>query len=507
MIDKLRIMIEAVSHVPGLSFLGQYASEVGRVQSKIGTYKSQAVDTYGNVQHARDSVGLEGDSDDGADSAGMPAGPGQEMQAGFSGSQPNSGRTVPRPGAGAGRESMAGYLSPARLPAVVGSGLNPLVDAATVLLSLEAQLRGSIAHSNVDGLREQVVRELQQFEQKALQGGCGDNLVIAGRYALCTALDESVLSTPWGSESVWSRQSMLSTFHNETWGGEKFFQIVERASQDPVRNLHLLELLYLCLGMGFQGKYKVMDRGRDQLELVQDNLYRTIRLQRSDFERELSVHWRGMENLGNALVRYVPLWVVTSLSGLLLLSIYAGFSYTLNGASDPVFAQIQAIGRDQRPLLEREPSIRRASLAGFLESEVSQGLLDIHKLGRQTTVVIRGDGLFASGSIRVKEKIVPLIQRVAVALNSVPGNVLVTGHTDSMPIRTPRFPSNWHLSQERAEAVLRILAKTIRRPERLRAEGRADTEPLVNNDTPKNRARNRRVEITLLSRTTPRTDT
>jgi type VI secretion system protein ImpK len=88
--------------------------------------------------------------------------------------------------------------------------------------------------------------------------------------------------------------------------------------------------------------------------------------------------------------------------------------------------------------------------------------------------------------------------RIADALERVPGQVRVTGHTDSQPIRSVRFPSNWHLSQERARSVAQLLGRRISAPARLTAEGRADSEPIAPNDTPANRGRNRRVEILLL---------
>ena len=75
-----------------------------------------------------------------------------------------------------------------------------------------------------------------------------------------------VLSTPWGGESEWSHQSLLSTFHNETLGGEKFFLILERVMPDPATNLELLELMYLCLSIGFKGKYLLQASGEQQLE-------------------------------------------------------------------------------------------------------------------------------------------------------------------------------------------------------------------------------------------------
>jgi type VI secretion system protein ImpK len=96
----------------------------------------------------------------------------------------------------------------------------------------------------------------------------------------------------------------------------------------------------------------------------------------------------------------------------------------------------------------------------------------------------------------VSQRFVPLIEQIAVALNGVPGKVQVTGHTDNQPIRTARFPSNWHLSEERARMVLRMLGQTVS-AERIAAEGRADAEPIADNASAEGRSRNRRIEITL----------
>src|SRR5690606_40799872 len=88
---------------------------------------------------------------------------------------------------------------------------------------------------------------------RALQEGVENSQVMATRYVLCTAIDEAVVTTPWGNESEWSQMSLLSSFHNETFGGEKFFQLLERLSRNPVKHLLMLELMYLCLALGFEG--------------------------------------------------------------------------------------------------------------------------------------------------------------------------------------------------------------------------------------------------------------
>lgn len=253
------------------------------------------------------------------------------------GAAPGAG--MPPPAAPAGQP----FTPPAA--AIAGSGLNPLVDSAVVLLALAGQLRNTPTHPDVAGLREHVVQQIKVFEQNARACGITPETTLAARYTICTFLDETVLSTPWGSESVWSTQSLLSTFHNETWGGEKFFMILDRMSQEPARNLDMLELMYICLSLGFEGKYGVLEQGRSKLTEVMDNLFRTIRMQRGDVERELSPRWHGVQDRRNVLVRYVPLWVVGALAGVLLLVTYAGFRFILESTSNPAYETLESIGQ------------------------------------------------------------------------------------------------------------------------------------------------------------------
>jgi type VI secretion system protein ImpK len=91
------------------------------------------------------------------------------------------------------------------------------------------------------------------------------------------------------------------------------------------------------------------------------------------------------------------------------------------------------------------------------------------------------------------------VTRIGDALKQVAGNVVVTGHTDNQRVFSARFPSNWHLSQARAEAVRDMLAARTGSPARFSAEGRGDAEPIAPNDSAVNRARNRRVDITVLA--------
>jgi len=396
------------------------------------------------------------------------------------------------------------YGQPAAQPQPIGGlpdlsgGLNPLTSAATTLLALIAQLRDSASHPDPGSLFQHVSQEVQQFEAAARSKGEPSDVILGARYILCTAVDETVLNTPWGSQSIWATQTLLGAFHNETWGGEKFFQLLDRLIQEPARNLHLLELMYLCLSLGFEGKFRVQERGRAMLDSVQDNLYQTIRLHRGDIERGLSPRWQGVQDKRTPLARYVPLWVVAVVAAGLLLLVYWGFLLAVSSSANPVQAELAALGRNVPPLVrDRVFTPAPASdLRDYLQNEIRAGLVQVTDVNRGQVVTMGGDGLFASGRSEVRTDSAPLLMAIADALNQVPGQVVVSGHTDNVPIRSMRYPSNWVLSEERANAVRQILASRVA-PERMTAQGLADTEPVAPNDSAANRALNRRVEITL----------
>ncbi|TDO16742.1 OmpA/MotB family protein [Halomonas sp.] len=116
---------------------------------------------------------------------------------------------------------------------------------------------------------------------------------------------------------------------------------------------------------------------------------------------------------------------------------------------------------------------------------------------RGITLRIDNNLLFASGQAELTEEGRKVLQGLMETLVAFDGRISVEGHTDNLPIATPRFPSNWELSTGRAIAVLRYLVAAGLPEERLRAIGYADTQPIRSNDTSEGRAANRRVELLL----------
>jgi len=234
------------------------------------------------------------------------------------------------------------------------SGLNPLVNAASTLIAVFEKTRAAVSHPDVGGLHQRLVNEIKSFESSAKQTGIKPEIVLSARYAVCAALDEAVLNTPWGSESAWPQRTLLSVFHNETSGGEKFFLILDRMKEQPAENLYILELMYIFLSLGFEGKYRVIHRGRDIIEQMRDDLFTIIRRQRGEYERSLSPSWQGLGRTRNSLVSYIPMWVIASIVGAILLLSYTGFRGWLYDTSSPVVDQLDAI-TDMRTVARNTP--------------------------------------------------------------------------------------------------------------------------------------------------------
>jgi type VI secretion system protein ImpK len=219
-------------------------------------------------------------------------------------------------------------------------GLNLLVAAAWELLSELARLKASSGRESLNTLNDRLSAGIKQFETRALHNGAENAQVMSARYVLCSVVDEAVVTTAWGSRSDWSKMSLLSRFHNETFGGEKFFQLLERLSRDPVKHLAMLELMYLCLSLGFEGKYRVMERGVLQLEALRDALYRQVRQVRGEPPPVLALP-PGTDLVRRARPRIVSAAGLGIFCLACLLLTYSGFAWVLGQERTKVLQPFQ----------------------------------------------------------------------------------------------------------------------------------------------------------------------
>lgn len=416
-------------------------------------------------------------------------------------------KTIIKPIPGGGKRSGAqppsspGPFSPVSAGPVPKLGrLNPLERAASGLLALITRLNMSHSQSDPIGLKNKIIGEIKQFQLSAQAEHIDPQTVSSASYVLCTVLDEAVINTPWGNQSNWPKQSLLAYFHKEVEGGKRFFDLLKSVAQNPGRNKYLLELMYICLTLGFEGQYRLIEGGKNKLAGIREWLYQILQKERGIAEQTLSPHWEGLIDRRNPLMQLLPFWVFGAITAALLALIYSVFLYKLNSDSDPVFKDIYAINPPVMKVTETGPIFEspQLTLSILLANEISLKYLDVQELAQRSTVTIQSDNLFDSGSSSVNPSIIPLLYRIADSLNQLPGQVLIIGHSDNIPIHSARYPSNWHLSKARAEAVAEVVKQNLSDPERIAIEGKSDLDPVASNKYPEGRAKNRRVEVILL---------
>ena len=404
----------------------------------------------------------------------------------------------PNPGGRAAPQRAFDQRDPLPEQRAPDTGLNPLVALANRLLLVVTQLRSTRHVADPAALRNSLAQGVRDFVAQAGSAGIAPERVMAARYVLCTMIDEAASDTPWGGSGAWAGNSLLTMFHNEAAGGEKVFQLMARLAEKPEANRDLLELIYCALVLGFEGRYRVIANGRAQLEAVRDKLAQILKQQRGPYAPALAQHWQGQSVKRRAGLSWLPLAATAALAALVLVIAHLLFATSLSDLSDPVFARIQGL-RLPPPVAAVAQAAPKPRLAQFLQSDIKSGLVAVRDEVDRSVVTIRGDGLFAPASATLVPEREELLGRIGEALALVGGQVLVTGHTDNSPIRTARFPSNWHLSEERARTVRDLLIAHHVPADRITSEGRADSEPVAPNDSPADRARNRRVEITLIA--------
>ena len=156
------------------------------------------------------------------------------------------------------------------------------------------------------------------------------------------------------------------------------------------------------------------------------------------------------------------------------------------------------MGEQQRKIQERMKKLE-SGISQVMLSMINQGLVGVSQSKRGVVIDISASSLFKTGDATLQPEVLDVLQQVAAVLSREDQSIEVEGHTDDVPIKTAQFPSNWELSSARASSVTRMLIDNGVQTKRLAVVGLAENQPLAPNDSSENRARNRRVTITILS--------
>lgn len=380
-------------------------------------------------------------------------------------------------------------------------GPEPLVAAAGRLIHLASRIRSMPVGPDLGALRRLAISELEAFGPRARKLGLEDKSIQLAHYILCAFIDDAVMSTPWGANSPWSQQSLLAAYHNDTQGGDRMFQFAERMEADPNREPRLMELLYQCLSLGFEGRAALDPRGQSLLQQRRARLAAAIAGRSGLPAADLSPRWRGMTAATGPFAPRIPLWAVLSGLAAVGLLIFAALLFRLSTQADAAIALLdQAVGGAQivppppPPPQSETPTFDK--MKAILAPDIRAGRLDLDREGTEIVIRLHNQGLFASGDADPSSSWSGTFGRLAQAANLSKGPVRVEGHTDDQAIRSLSFPSNQELSLARAKSVASAIAAAgLADSSRLASAGFGDTRPIGDNKTGDGRRQNRRVEL------------
>ena len=216
-------------------------------------------------------------------------------------------------------------------------GHQSLSDVCSECLMLIQQLR--LATSIGPQLRSRTLDVLKRLERNARDAGVENDEIQSAKFALVAFIDEAITGGSFAEKEEWASNPLQAELFGLNYAGEEFFRRLGDLRQRPQSNVPLLEVYYLCMVLGFKGKY-LLDSPEVLRHLVEDTKADIVRAK----ERPLSPHGKPQENLGGVVARNLPAWVLAAGAGGLGFLVFLIMSWLIGGAADRVRALIEQAG-------------------------------------------------------------------------------------------------------------------------------------------------------------------
>jgi len=225
-----------------------------------------------------------------------------------------------------------------------GGFANLMLDAASPLFGLVIRLRTLDDLPNLAYVHKTVQNQVSNIREEIQQHGYPIAHQEVYSYALCLYLDEAVMSRPWGNNSCWSHQPLLSIFHDETQGGEKIFVLLERVMQAPREFQDVLEFLYYCFCLGLRGKHALDPKCEDIIKALISRMHTVIRELRGPTPQEVCDPYSNVVHCPHRPRRWEwPWWSPLVISAVAMVCAYSYYSYRLDLLTAEVLESLNAI--------------------------------------------------------------------------------------------------------------------------------------------------------------------
>jgi len=180
---------------------------------------------------------------------------------------------------------------------------------------------------NIAGAAKIMGHEIDKFSNLAMELGVSTQDLYMARYILCTFIDEMLGNASWVDGGEWGNVSLLNRYYEQSYGGEKFFGLLNQFEEEPTKFIYLMELAYVCLSFGYGGRYKKKESSTQELGAIKENLYRQIKTTRPKKEKFYANHPAAQRH--HKLYSKLSRKIILAVSLLLMIVIYGVFTYTV----------------------------------------------------------------------------------------------------------------------------------------------------------------------------------
>jgi len=395
------------------------------------------------------------------------------------------------------------------------SSANPIVAAAAPLLMLLGQLRLMPVDRKASSLAEHIASAVETVEHALAKAGVGEEDARIAKFALCETTDDLVGNLPWPNECSWGDHSLVAQFFHTPPTGAGFYEALNEILAKPEAHFDLLELMHVCLSLGFEGQYRGLASGRDPLERVRRDVYDTLRYFKARAADDISPRWQSIAATQPKPRASPPLWAIAAAAVALVTAVFFGMRVVITDDGDATAGELLALNPSAPVTIERasvttvvetkqggppQPAVPATAqidrIRAALAKEVAGGGLSIVTKGDFIVIEINNQLLFGPGQAELKTQFQPVAADIATTLDAESGPIKVVGHTDNVkPRKSSPFKSNFDLSIARAKAVQSMMGKLLKDASRLSVDGKGEDEPIADNATADGRARNRRIDV------------
>jgi type IV/VI secretion system ImpK/VasF family protein len=225
------------------------------------------------------------------------------------------------------------------------AGVNPLVDAAAYLFSSIGKIKRLKSYHNLGKLQKELMHEMSTFEASAKAYGYSSEYIVVSRYALSATVDDIITNTSWGKDGQWDPYSLLDRYNQESGREDRFFLILERITKDPKIYIDVMELMYICLSLGYKGAYRHSADNHQQLETITHTLYQHIRAFHGDYSKTLSPFSARQKQHLNTHTPKVSYWFTFFITASIILLLFISLGFLLENISKEAYEELMHIGK------------------------------------------------------------------------------------------------------------------------------------------------------------------